>query len=78
MSRIPDLTSAEKKFLEEAVFAAERAGGGRLAGDKKKTVQDQARRQILSAREARDAVGARDAERMDKEFTWSKPQPYRR
>lgn len=50
MSRLTDLTPAEKRFLEDAVAAAERAAGKKLNQPNRHIVLNQARAQIESAR----------------------------
>lgn len=78
MSRLTDLTPAEKRFLEDAVAAAERAAGKKLNQPNRHIVLNQARAQIESARYAAKKQAEREAERHEAEFTWSKPKPFRR
>jgi len=52
MSRLTELTPAEKRFLEDAVAAAERAAGKKLNQPNRRIVLNQARAQIESARSA--------------------------
>lgn len=68
----------EKQFLDDAVFAAERAKGKKLSGLGKKMVLPVAREQLLGQREAEAAKHALADERQAAEFTWSKPKPFRR
>jgi acyl-CoA reductase-like NAD-dependent aldehyde dehydrogenase len=76
--RLNVVSKPEKQFLDDAVFAAERAKGKKLSGPERKEVLRVARQQILSQREAAAASKAREQERHASEFTWSKPKPFRR
>lgn len=76
--RLHVLSKSEKQFLDDAVFAAERAKGKKLSGPEKKEVLRVARNQLLGQREAEAAKKARADERQAAEFTWSKPRPFRR
>ncbi|MDV5142740.1 hypothetical protein [Chimaeribacter arupi] len=76
--RLNVVSKPEKQFLDDAVFAAERAKGKKLSGPERKEVLRVARQQILSQREAAAASKAREQERHAAEFTWSKPKPSRR
>ncbi|WP_368929113.1 hypothetical protein [Mixta calida] len=76
--RLNVVSKPEKQFLNDAVFAAERAKGKKLSGPEKKEVLHVAREQILGQRKAEAAKKARADERQAAEFTWSKPKPFRR
>jgi len=78
MSRLTELTPAEKRFLEDAVAAAERAAGKKLNQPNRRIVLNQARAQIESARYAAKKQAERAEARQEAEFTWSKPKPFRR
>jgi len=76
--RLHVVSKAEKHFLDDAVFAAERAKGKKLSALEKKEVLRVAREQLLGQRDAEAAKQARADERQAAEFTWSKPEPFRR
>jgi len=76
--RLHVVSKTEKQFLDDAVFAAERAKGKKLSGPEKKEVLRVAREQLLGQREAEAAKQARAEERHGAEFAWSKPKPFRR
>jgi hypothetical protein len=76
--RLHAVSQSEKQFLEDAVFAAERAKGKKLSGPVKKEVLRVAREQLLGQREAEAAKQARAEELQAAEFAWSKPKPFRR
>lgn len=76
--RLHVVSKAEKQFLDDAVFAAERANGQKLSGPEKKEVLRVAREQLLGQREAEAVKQARAEERQVAEFAWSKPKPFRR
>lgn len=76
--RLHVVSKTEKQFLDDAVFAAERAKGKKLSGPEKKEVLRVAREQLLGQREAEAAKQARAEERQASEFAWSKPKPFRR
>ena len=78
MSRLMDLTPAEKRFLDDALAEAERVRGKKLNRPDKNIVLNQARAQIASARYAAKMQAVREKERHEAEFTWSKPTPFRR
>lgn len=78
MTRLIELTPAEKKFLDDAVAEAERIKGKKLNRPEKNIVLNQARAQIASDRYAVKMQAARAENRQDAEFTWSKPKPFRR
>ncbi|MDJ8396989.1 hypothetical protein LEH40_23585, partial [Salmonella enterica] len=52
MTRLTNLTAAEKKFLDEAVAAAERVSGKKLNQQNRHIVLNRARAQIESQRHA--------------------------
>lgn len=76
--RLHVVSKTEKQFLDDAVFAAERAKGKKLTAPEKKEVLRVAREQLLGQREAEAAKQARAKERQATAFTWSKPKPFRR
>jgi hypothetical protein len=76
--RLHVLSKPEKQFLDDAVFAAERAKGKKLSGPEKKEVLRVARGQLLAQREAEAAKQTRADERQAAEFAWNKPKPFRR
>ena len=78
MTRLNNLTAAEKKFLDDAVAAAERASGKKLTHTDKRTGLERARTQIESQRYADRQRQAREEERQQANFVWSKPQGFRR
>ncbi|MFK3882489.1 hypothetical protein [Pantoea agglomerans] len=73
--RLHVVSKPDKQFLDDSVFAAERAKGKALWSGKKRGV---ARDQLLGQREVEAAKQARADERQAAEFTWSKPKPFRR
>ncbi|WMY72580.1 hypothetical protein RHD99_13935 [Buttiauxella selenatireducens] len=72
------LTPEEKKFLDDAVAEAERATGKKLNLPTRHIVLNRARVQIQAARYAAKKQLERDDERQESEYSWSKPQPFRR
>lgn len=76
--RLHVVSKAEKQFLDDAVFAAERAKGKKLSGLEKKEVLRVAREKLIGQREAEAAKQIRAEERQAAEFAWSKPKPFRR
>lgn len=76
--RLHVVSKTEKQFLDDAVFAAERAKGKKLSGPEKKEVLRVARVQLLGQREAEAAKQAWAEERQVAEFIWSKLKPFRR
>lgn len=78
MTRLTELTPAEKKFLDDAVAEAERVKGKKLNRPDRYIVLNQARAQIESARYAAKMQAERAEARQEAEFTWSKPKPFRR
>lgn len=78
MSRLTDLTPAEKRLLDDAIAEAERVKGKKLNRPDRYIVLNQARAQIESARYAEKMQAARAEARQEAEFTWSKPKPFRR
>jgi len=75
--RLHVVSKTEKQFLDDAVFAAERAKGRKLSGPEKKEVLRVAREQLLGQREAGVAKQARVEERQVAEFAWIKSKPFR-
>ena len=78
MARLTDLTPAEKKFIDDAIAAAERAAGKKLSQPNRHIVLNRARAQIESQRFADRQRALRETERQQAEFTWSRPQAPRR
>lgn len=78
MTRLTSLTVAEKAFLDEVVAATERAKGRTLSRPEKHIVLNQARDQITAQRYADKRRSEREEERQAAEFTWRKPEPFRR
>lgn len=78
MNRLTSLTHAEKQFLEDAIFAAERAAGKKLSRPERDIVLHQAREQIVGQRYAAQRSAEREQKRHAADFTWSKPKPFRR
>ena len=78
MTRLTSLTAAEKKFLDEAVAAAERVSGKKLNQQNRHIVLNRARAQIESQRHADRQRALRDEERQQADFTWSRPRAPRR
>lgn len=61
--RLSVVSKSEKQFLDDAVFAAERAKGKKLSGPEKKEVLRVARNQLLGQRKAEAAKRVRADER---------------
>lgn len=78
MARLNNLTSAEKKFIDDALAAAELASGKKLNQPNRHIVLNRARAQIESQRYAEKQRKIRDEERQQAEFVWSKPKGFRR
>lgn len=78
MTRLNNLTPAEKKFIDDALAAAERASGKKLNQPNRHIVLNRARSQIESQRYAEQQRKIRDEERQQAEFVWSKPKGFRR
>ena len=78
MTRLTNLTAAEKKFLDEAVAAAERVSGKKLNQPNRHIVLNRARAQIESQRHADRQRALHDEERQQADFTWSRPRAPRR
>ena len=78
MSRLTDLTPAEKKFIDDALAEAERVQGKKLNLPTRHIVLNRARVQIQAARYAAKMQAEREEARQEAEFTWSKPTPFRR
>jgi len=76
--RLHVVSKTEKQFLDDAVFAAERAKGKKLSDLEKKEVLRVAREQLLGQRESEAAKQARAEECQAAHFAWSKPKPFRR
>ncbi|MGV2465292.1 UNVERIFIED_CONTAM: hypothetical protein QO022_43070, partial [Pseudomonas aeruginosa] len=78
MTRLTNLTPAEKQFLDDAVAAAERASGKKLNQPNRHIVLNRARAQIESQRHADRQRALREEERQQAEVTWSRPRSPRR
>jgi len=78
MTRLTDLTPAEKRFIDEAVDAAERASGKKLSPPDRRIVLNRARAQIESQRHADRQRALREEERQQSDFSWSRPRAPRR
>lgn len=78
MSRLRDLTPAEKRFLDDALAEAERVRGKTLSRPEKHIVLSQARAQIESQRYAARKQAERAEASQQADFTWSRPRPFRR
>lgn len=78
MTRLTNLTPAEKKFLDDAVAAAERASGKKLNQPNRHIVLNRARAQVESQRYADKQRAERDEARQQAEFSWTPPRPPRR
>lgn len=78
MARLTSLTASEKKFLDDALYAAEQAAGKKLTRQNRHIVLDRARAQIEAQRHAAKMQAEREAARQEGVFTWSKPKPFRR
>ena len=63
MKRLINLTPAEKRFLDDAVAAAERVSGKKLNQPNRHIVLNRARAQIESQRQAERQRSAREEER---------------
>ena len=77
MKRLINLTPAEKRFLDDAVAAAEGVRQ-KLNQPNRHIVLNRARAQIESQRQAERQRSAREEERQQAEFTWSRPRAPRR
>lgn len=73
MTRLTNLTPAEKKFLDDAVAAAERALGKKLNHPDRRIVLNRARGQIELQRYANRQRALREDERQQSDFVWSRP-----
>ncbi|ECS5572131.1 hypothetical protein APP03_004586 [Salmonella enterica subsp. enterica serovar Cerro] len=78
MNRLTNLTPAEKKFLDGAIAAAERASGKKLNQPNRHIVLNRARAQIESQRYADRQRALREDERQQSYFAWSRPRAPRR
>ena len=72
MNRLTKLTPAEKKFLDDAIAAAERASGKKLNQPNRHIVLNRARAQIESQRYADLQRTLREDERQQSDFTWTR------
>ncbi|WP_458646568.1 hypothetical protein [Klebsiella quasipneumoniae] len=68
MARLTNLTPAEKKFLDDAVAAAERASGKKLNQPNRHIVLNRARAQIELQRYADRQRALREDERQQSDF----------
>ena len=78
MTRLINLTSAEKIFLDDAVAADKRASGRKLNQPHRHIVLNRARAQIESQRYADRQQASREEERQQADFAWSRPRAPRR
>jgi len=78
MTRLTSLTPAEKKFLDDAVAAAELAAGKKLNQPQRHIVLNRARAQIESQRYADSQRVLRDEDRQQVNFAWTRPRSPRR
>ncbi len=78
MTRLTNLTPAEKKFIDDAIAAAERAAGKKLNQPNRHIVLNRARAQIESQRYADRQRALREDERQQSDFAWSRPRAPRR
>lgn len=78
MTRLTSLTPAEKKFLDDAVAAAELAAGKKLNQPQRHIVLNRARAQIESQRYADSQRALRDEDRQQVDFAWTRPRSPRR
>lgn len=78
MNRLTKLTPAEKKFLDDAIAAAERASGKKLNQPNRHIVLNRARAQIESQRYADLQRTLREDERQQSDFTWTRARAPRR
>jgi len=78
MTRLTSLTLAEKKFLDDAVAAAELAAGKKLNQPQRHIVLNRARAQIESQRYADSQRALRDEDRQQVNFAWTRPRSPRR
>ena len=78
MMRLTNLTPAEKKFIDDAIAAAERAAGKKLNQPNRHIVLNRARAQIESQRYADRQRALREDERQQSDFSWSRPRAPRR
>ena len=69
---------AEKKFIDDAIAAAERAAGKKLNQPNRHIVLNRARAQIESQRYADRQRALREDERQQSDFAWSRPRAPRR
>jgi acyl-CoA reductase-like NAD-dependent aldehyde dehydrogenase len=74
MTRLTNLTPAEKKFIDDAIAAAERAAGKKLNQPNRHIVLNRARAQIESQRYADRQRALREDERQQSDFAWSRPR----
>ena len=77
MNRLTNLTPAEKKFLDDAIAAAESVRQ-KLNQPNRHIVLNRARAQIESQRYADRQRALREDERQQSEFAWSRPRAPRR
>ena len=68
MTRLTNLTPAEKKFIDDAIAAAERAAGKKLNQPNRHIVLNRARAQIESQRYADRQRALREDERQQSDF----------
>lgn len=76
--RLQRVSLTEKRFLDDAVYAAARVKGKKLTAEERRKVLCVAREQIRSQRKAEQIKNERNKERFEAEFEWKKPLSFRR
>ncbi len=76
--RLQRVSLTEKRFLDDAVYAAARVKGKNLTAEERRKVLCIARDQIRSQRKAEQIKNDRVKESHEAEFEWKKPVSYRR
>ena len=76
--RLQQLSLTEKRFLDDAVYAAARVKGKNLTAEERRKVLCIARDQIRSQRKAEQIKNDRVKESHKAEFEWKKPISFRR
>lgn len=78
MRKITNLTRQEKIFIRQAFDENERQNGLPLNKDQRKALLATVYKQIWSQRIADKAQKQRELERHAKDFTWKKPERFKR
>ncbi|TON64234.1 hypothetical protein CGH52_24630, partial [Vibrio parahaemolyticus] len=78
MRKITNLTRQEKIFIRQAFDENERQNGKPLNKDQRKALLATVYKQIWSQRIADKAQKQRELERHAKDFTWKKPERFKR